>query len=161
MKCYRTYIPTALSRREAERLAWYAAGRTVVEAGALLGFSTIALAETADRVYSIDRHTGYYGTKLSERTFRRNLDVCNVAGKVQCVIGDVRLVSGFPADFAFIDLDGTCGTTLRAISAVRSTLIGIHDFARLNCRGVEEAIRLSGMPVIERADSLIVIRKSI
>lgn len=159
MRCYRTYIPTALSRREAERLAWYAAGRTVVEAGALLGFSTIALAETADRVYSIDRHMGYYGTKFSERPFRRNLEVCNVAGKVTPVISDAEQVRKYPAAFAFIDLDGTCETTLRVLRCVYAPLVGIHDFARLNCRGVEEAIRLSGLPVIERVDSLIVIRK--
>jgi predicted rRNA methylase YqxC with S4 and FtsJ domains len=160
MKCYRTYIPTALSKREAMRLQAYAYGRRVVEAGALLGFSTIALAEVAEHVVSIDRHTGYYGRKLSLRTFQRNLEVCNVAGKVSAVVDDFARLAEFSADFAFIDLDGTRDTTLRAIALCKAQFIGVHDYARLNCGGVDAAVRDSGLPVVERADSLIILRRA-
>lgn len=53
------YVPTALSLREDACLRHYARGRRVTEAGALLGHSTIQLAQTARGVVSIDRHTGY------------------------------------------------------------------------------------------------------
>src|SRR5882762_9345058 len=52
-------IPTAISSREASFMSALARGKTVVEFGALLGFSTVVLSRAARWVTSIDRHQGY------------------------------------------------------------------------------------------------------
>lgn len=154
------YIPTAVSTRESTVLRRYAGHNLVVEAGGLLGYSTIQLARTARNVVSIDRHTGYdHWRNDTLRQFQRNLDVCGVSARVQVVVGDARLLSQYPADFSFIDLCGTYKTTLAAILAARSPFIGVHDFERTSCRGVGLAVEDSGYEVIERADSLIILKR--
>jgi hypothetical protein len=155
-----TYIPTALSRREDQLLQRYAKDRIVVEAGALLGHSTIQLARTAKHVTSIDRHTGYdYWANDTYRLFMRNLEVMGVSQKVQGVIGDCTLLERYPADFVFIDLCGTRAGTLSAIRAAKAPLIGVHDYDRSGCKGVAQAVEDSGYEVVERVDSLIILRK--
>lgn len=154
------YIPTALSRREDAALQRYAAHRTVVEVGALLGHSTIQLAQTAERVISIDRHSGYqYWPNDTLRMFQRNLEVSGISRTVQWLVGDFSLMQGYPADFVFIDLCGTYATTLAAIRAARAPLIGIHDYERQSCKGVELAVAASGYKVIERVDSLVILQR--
>lgn len=156
-----TYIPTALSKREDLALQRYAAGKRVVEAGALLGHSTIQLALTAAHVTSIDRHSGYqYRPNDTLRQFKRNLDVSGVAQKVTWVVGDFSLLASYPADFAFIDLCGTFANSLAAIRAARAPLIGIHDYERQSCKGVALAVQASGRKVIERIDSLVILGAS-
>lgn len=156
-----TYIPTALSTREDMALQRYARGRTVVETGALLGHSTIQLAKTADRVVSIDRHSGYqYWPNDTLRLFKRNLDVSGVSKKVQGVVGDFSLMRQYPAEFAFIDLCGTYSISLAALRTAQAPLIGIHDFERQSCRGVGLAIAASGYSVVERIDSLVILAKA-
>lgn len=153
------YIPTAVSVREGALLQKYAARGFVVETGALLGYSTIQLARTADRVISIDRHSGYtHWRNDTLRQFQRNLDVCGVSQRVTPVVGDFSLMAGYAADFAFIDLDGQYTTTLQAIRLARAPYIGIHDYGRTSCRGVERAVHDSGLEVVERVDSLVILR---
>lgn len=155
-----TYIPTALSSREDQALRRYAMGRVVVEAGALLGHSTIQLARTAKRVTSIDRHSGYtYWPNDTLRSFNRNMEVAGVANRVQSIVGDFSLLAHFPAHFAFIDLCGTFANTLAAIRAARAPLIGIHDYERQSCSGVALAVAASGYAIVERVDSLVILRK--
>lgn len=155
-----TYIPTALSPREDALLRKYAANRRVTEAGALLGHSTVQLAQTADRVVSIDRHTGYQHWRNNTlRQFYRNLEVTGVSGRVQPVVADFAVMELFPADFVFIDLDGTFDTTLAALLLARAPLIGLHDYERHHCQGVERAVKASGLRVIERADSLVILER--
>lgn len=154
------YIPTALSAREATALSRYAKGKIVTEAGALLGFSTIQLAKTAKHVTSIDRHTGYnYWKNDTLKQFCRNLGVSGVEGKVAAIEGDFSIMVGYPADFAFIDLDGMEGTTLKAIELANAPVIGVHDFDRTSCRGVAYAVKASGLEIIERVDSLVILGK--
>jgi hypothetical protein len=156
-----TYIPTALSRREDQLLQRYAKDRIVVEAGALLGHSTIQLARTAKHVTSIDRHTGYdYWANDTYRLFRRNLEVTHTHNRVRSVVGDVALLADYPADFAFIDLCGTRHGTLKALRAANSPLIGVHDYDRSGCKGVAQAVEDSGYEIVERVDSLVILRKS-
>lgn len=155
------YIPTALSAREASALSRHAEGKVVVEAGALLGFSTIHLAKTAKQVTSIDRHTGYdYWRNDTLKEFCRNLEVAGVSGRVNTVVGDFSLIATYPADFAFIDLDGTYRTTLRAIALAGADRIGIHDYDRQSCPGVAQAVKDSGLAILERIDSLVILGKS-
>lgn len=77
--CGRWRFPVAvdgwLTRREGWALSRLAAGRTVVEIGSYCGRSTIAMAQTARLVLSIDPHDGR-GTPRQRRTqdvFLRNL----------------------------------------------------------------------------------------
>lgn len=152
------YIPTALTAREAKALRRYAKDKTVVETGSLLGYSTIQLARTARWVTAIDRHTGYDGAPTRTlRSFRRNLSVAGVEGRVSLVLRDIHSFVQFPAaDLTFIDLDGTLETTAIAIQKARSPLIAIHDVQRSCCPGVEEAIRRLNFRVIEGIDSLVI-----
>lgn len=82
------YVPTALSRAEARALADQSRDRRVVEAGSLLGGSTLVLASAAREVVSIDRHNGYVGRPNDTyRALRRNLEVAGV-GNAHCLVGD-------------------------------------------------------------------------
>ena len=81
-----TDIPTALSPAESMLLQRVARGRRVVEAGALLGHSTIVLASTAASVVSIDKHEGYGPSTLG--AWLRNIDRYCVQGLVKLVQGD-------------------------------------------------------------------------
>lgn len=155
-----TYIPTALTRREDLLLQKYARDRRVVEAGALLGHSTIQLAQTARTVVSIDRHSGYrYWPNDTFRMFLRNLEVMGIARRVTPIVGDFSLLSRYPADFAFIDLCGTRRNTHAAILATRARFIGVHDFERQSCPGVAQAVADSRCEIVERVDSLVILRK--
>lgn len=154
------YIPSAVSKREAQVLQQRAAGRAVVEAGSLLGYSTIQLARTARHVVSIDRHTGYHHWKNdSLRQLRRNIEVAGVAQKVTVVVGDLFRMQQPAADFMFIDLDGLYATTLKAIQLARAAIIGVHDFERTSCKGVAQAVADCGLKVIERVDSLVILQR--
>lgn len=154
------YIPTALSRREVDVLRKYGKDQDVTEAGSLLGFSTIKLAEVARRVTSIDRHCGYERQPNSTlRQFKRNLQVAGVYGRTVVVVGAANVwLNSFPAAFVFIDLCGTRSGTIEAVRAARAPIIAVHDFERQNCSGVALAVRDSGFSVIERVDSLIVLQ---
>lgn len=154
------YIPSALSGRECETLSRYAHNRWVTEAGSLLGRSTIALASTAKHVVAIDRHTGYDGwPNDTYRTFMRNIEVSFLSKRVLPVRDDYVELFRFPADFTFIDLDGSYLTTAYAINLAQSPLVAVHDYQRQSCRGVGQAVEDSGFRVIERVDSLIVLEK--
>jgi tRNA A58 N-methylase Trm61 len=134
-------IPTSLSCRETLALQRWGRERVVVEAGALLGFSTITLAQVARRVVSVDRHVGYNGAP-TERRFRSNLHRTGVADRVDVRVGDITdHLPTISADFAFIDLDGTAATTGTALAHLRSSLVGVHDLGRSHCPGVEDVIR--------------------
>lgn len=153
-------IPSAVSLREAKALQRYSKDRYCIEAGSLLGFSTVVMGRVAKQVLAIDRHTGY--DKLPNDTYRlflRNLDVYNVTKTVIPVLGDFRALSRWRADFAFIDLDGEHNTTLEAIQRARAPIVGVHDYGRQNCKGVESAVRACGYQVMERVDSLVVLWK--
>ena len=154
------YIPSALSKRECALLAHYARRRYVTEVGSLLGRSTIAMAETATHVVAIDRHCGYDGwPNDTERQLRRNLCVSGVAKRVLVIKDDYTEMFRYPADFVFIDLDGSYLTTAYAMNLAQSPLVAVHDYQRTSCQGVGEAVEDCGYKVIERADSLIVMEK--
>lgn len=134
----------------------YAAGRRVVEAGALLGGSTVTLAAVAAHVTSIDRHVGYSGPTL--RPYLANLARCGVAGRVTPHVGDAAdWLAVTPADVAFIDLTGTYDVTLAALRAVRAPVVLVHDVGRVRCDGVAAAIAAVGGRILEHVDTLAVV----
>jgi predicted O-methyltransferase YrrM len=80
---HKVNIPTAISDREARFLREVARDKSVIEFGALLGFSTVILAEVAGDLTSIDRHNGYTGPTLNQLI--SNLYRYGANGKVRVV----------------------------------------------------------------------------
>lgn len=149
-------IPTALSPRECALMRRVATGQRVVEAGALLGASTILLAKVASKLTSIDRHEGYSGPTL--RPFLHHLHHFGVAGNVDVRVGEAALhLPTVAADVAFIDLTGTLDVTLQAMWATTASILMIHDTQRQHCDGVAKAIALAGGRAIAQADTLSVV----
>lgn len=154
-------VPTAISPAEARLLQRLARDRRVVEAGALLGFSTITMAKVATDVVSIDQHTGYSGDTW--RRYRSNLSRFGVNGRVIPIRSKVENYWHFcTSDFAFIDLTGEAYLTEWAIRYAPAPLIAVHDFERQSCDGVARAVehvRRSGYMPVERVDTLLVLRR--
>ena len=153
-----TDCPTSISRREAEALQRWAYGRRVIEAGSLLGGSTIIIAEVAAHVTSIDKHQDY--TTPTARRFHSNLLRAGLAGKVDSIIGDCRVeLPRSTGDFTFLDLTGDYLLTKQALLASTTPLVAVHDMGRVRCGGVEQAIRELGYEILEHVDTLVVCRK--
>ena len=98
-------IPTAITRRESDLLAELTAGKTVLEIGSYLGYSTVWMALNGARVDAVDDHK-WMDSRL---TFEDNLRRFGVVEKVQpfpCRSQDIdpRLMSYFYGA-AFIDGD--------------------------------------------------------
>ena len=152
--------PSSLSVREAECLQRWAEGKLVVEAGALLGFSTIKLAQVASRVISIDRHLNY--TLPTLKQFKGNLVRAGVRDKVTIVVECcLSALPRYPAEFGFIDLTGQQRLTQLALEACQAPIVGVHDLHRPYCEGVETAIRKAGFEVLEAVDTLAICRRKI
>jgi hypothetical protein len=153
-------IPTALSKLETHALQAFVRGQRVVECGALLGYSTLAMAEVAAHVLSIDRHEGYGPSTLAQY-------MSNIAAsrdRVTPVVADC--VRALPylrcADRYFIDLDGTHETTLGALCAIPfNSPVAVHDLLRQNCGGVLTAILAAGYKITNVVDSLAFIERQI
>jgi hypothetical protein len=154
-------IPTALSEPEAVALQQLAVGKRVLEVGALLGFSTIMLAQVALEVASVDPHQGYPTDNPRDTwvPFNTNLLRHGVADKVLAYrdLYNGRSASliadewGAP-DFVFIDADGTYDTTFRLIELAAehvavpmedpaSSLIAVHDYGLREWPGAGAAVR--------------------
>lgn len=101
-------VESEMSYAECERLAMLARGATVLELGAYLGRSTIALASTAAVVHSVDPHKGGPG-HASDSLLRllANLEVHGVREDVVIHVGlSTEVVPRFRAgsfDVVFID----------------------------------------------------------
>lgn len=154
-------IPTALTQSEAIALTCLAAGRRVLEAGSLFGYSTLRLAELAKSVLSVDLHKDYPGPGASTwEPFLDNMSKYGGFPKVKPLRKDFRDVSFAGFDFAFADLTGEYDLTLEFLHKARDIpLVAIHDFERNNCEGVAEAIRVSRRSPILRVDTLIVLER--
>lgn len=153
-------IASSLSKPEERLLRHYGHNLAVVEAGSLLGYSTLVLASVAKSVISIDRHQGYGAP--TERAFRSNLAV-HGAKNVRPIIGEATQVIDtiVGCKLAFIDLDGTEETTRTMLQKVRTTLVALHDVGRQSCRGVERAMQNSAWRVVEGAGTLVVMERAL
>lgn len=145
-------IPTAVTNAEAVELSSLASGKTVLEAGALLGHSTVTLALTAKHVVSVDPHEGYpeHDPRPTLQPFLDNLTRCGVRDKVTVCIGTHEDV--FPYldedtfDLVFLDLTGhyedTWDAMQRAIPLLTVTgVLAVHDCGHSEWPGVQQAVR--------------------
>lgn len=132
-----------------------ARGKRVVEIGALLGFSTVTMAQVAESVISIDPHDGYpfYNPSPTLPIFRHNLDRYAVSDKVEVRVSNAQHFFGKarrvgkerakePGDaFTFIDCTGFYADTAFCLSHAPVGTIACHDFGRRGCAGVDQAVR--------------------
>lgn len=163
---YAADILSAVTQAECGRLAELAAGGIVLEMGAHLGRSTVALASTALRVHSIDWHRGdgHAGYNNTLQEFIRNLDRYGLRDKVVAHVGrfedvipvfrarqfDLIFLDGFHEEAqVLVDFDQAKGA-LRAGGA-----FAFHDYGSPTF-GVTAAVDRLGLP-IERTDNLAVI----
>jgi predicted O-methyltransferase YrrM len=150
-----------MTEPEGVALQQLAAGKGVLEVGALLGFSTVLLAQVAEAVVSIDPHAGYPFDNPRETwgQFNENLLLYGVADKVTVLReDDSALLSldtyldgsefgNLPIQLAFIDCDGTYPTTIRVLERVAPWLpveggiIAVHDYDLPEWPGAGEAVR--------------------
>jgi len=143
-------VPSAVTRDECHKLAALAEGKAVLELGAHLGRSTIALCSTARIVHSVDWHLGdiHAGHMDSLPKFIQNLAVYKLRQKVVAHVG--RFADVLPLfrsglfDLAF--LDGLHQTTAveddtRMILPLMKPggIIAFHDYGQRQF-GVTEAV---------------------
>jgi protein-L-isoaspartate O-methyltransferase len=149
-------IPTAISPIEARFMQEVVRGKVVVEYGALLGFSTIILAEVAAKVISVDRHVDYHGETFIP--YMSNLDRYNVRSKVKVIKGDALSHARVPADVAFVDLTGQYHLTKTLLAALAVPLALIHDYGRPFCE-VGRAVKDAGWTPIGQVETLLLCEK--
>jgi predicted O-methyltransferase YrrM len=82
-------VQSSITRNEAETLARLARDTTVLELGAWLGHSTICMAQTAQRVYSVDWHQGdpHAGEASTLSGYFANLGRYGVRDQVVPIVG--------------------------------------------------------------------------
>lgn len=134
-----------MARNELERLADLARGKLVLEVGAHLGLSTIALASTAERVFSIDWHRGDQFTRgwgFTAGKYLQNLITHNVLQRVVPIIGSCYDVAEVLADetfdVVFIDADHSYDAVKRNIELYQPKMkpggvICLHDYGVEGC----------------------------
>jgi predicted O-methyltransferase YrrM len=106
---YARDVKSAVNERQCQALARLAEGKQVLELGSWLGRSTIALASTAKRVYSVDRHTGdkHTGQLETYDRFIFNLERYGVSDKVSVWVGEFEIiVPQLPITFDLVFVDG-------------------------------------------------------
>ena len=134
-----------MGMREAEKLADLAQGKMVLEVGACLGCSTIALASTAEYVVSVDWHRGdtqTVGWGFTAHKYLDNLIQYHVLDKVSAVVADCTKVGPLLADesfdMAFIDgdhrYDAVCRNIELFLPKVKpGGVIAFHDYGMGSC----------------------------
>lgn len=139
----RPSIKSCLSSYETEILRDEVRGLSVIEIGALLGYSTINIAQVARNVTSIDPHAGYpyYRPCSTLREYLHNLESHGVSRKVKTIVARAQNVLGkLPsAEATFIDCTGLYEDTKFCLDNASGKII-CHDFGRSDCPGVEKAV---------------------
>lgn len=140
-------IPTAVTNREAAKLADLASGGVILELGAQFGFSTIVMSETAKRVHSVDTHQGDTdaGYLNSLPAYVQNLlfyGARNVVTHVGSFDEVLPLFKAESFDGCFLDgshdLDSVLRDTFYAMQLVKhGGWLAWHDYGRYD---VEEAV---------------------
>lgn len=158
-----TVINTSLTSAETAELQRLAAGKDVLEIGSAYGYSTVALALVADRVTTVDPHTGHdsFGTMV------RNLDANGLTGKVWWIVGrsqDILPTLAPAFDLVWIDGDHTADVVEHDVQWALKLLrpggvIACHDYGEDTCPGVQVALdKMFGESAFELIDTLAIYR---
>lgn len=156
-----------MSPTELARLVELATDRIVLEVGSWLGASTVAMAEKARRVHSVDWHRGdpHAGHDETAHVFLDNLTASGYRQKVIAHIG--RSEDVLPMfreetfDFAFHDAYHTTEAVTVDVGLilpllVPGSLLAFHDYGLF---GVQEAVdRLTFGALVELTETLAVVR---
>ena len=146
-------IPTGVSIQEIEELRSLARGKIVLEVGSLLGYSTVNLAQVAERVHAVDPHEGYpdHDPRPTLQPFIENLNKFGVRDRVKVHIGKAQdILPVFRYDYfdlGFIDVNGGYEDTLYCLKAVSYLVrpggwLAVHDYGRVSpdCSGATRAV---------------------
>lgn len=97
-------IPTGMSQVELYKLAELAQDKTVCEAGAWYGSSSVVLSQTAKLVVSCDWHYGEHGNEDTLQLYLSNVRmrdvIIPVIGRLECIL---PLLKNDSFDMMFID----------------------------------------------------------
>jgi len=146
-------IPTALTKAETNKLREICADKYVLEIGALLGYSTVAIGQVAKCVMSVDPHENY-PEHNPQPTFEKWLanviryDVFDRVIPMQGMWQDV-LSDDIPApyDVVFMDLTGKYEDTKECLMHFhpewgwRLKTICVHDCGHPDWPGVMKAVK--------------------
>lgn len=160
-------IPTAITAAERGRLQDLAADNYVLEIGSLLGHSTVAMAQVASHVVSVDPHMGYPvdNPRPTLVPFLENLERYGVRDKVTVTVGTHRDVLPWLRskrfDLIFIDCTGEYDLTHDAITSTFPCLaadgvVCVHDCGHPDWPGALAAVESLEVP-FELVDRLAVI----
>jgi hypothetical protein len=117
-------IPTSMTPAETALLQGVARDRVVYEAGSLLGHSTVALSEVAQRVISVDPHDGYprWAPTPTWEQYQHNIRVYGAYDRIW------SSRSCFDSTWQFLK------------QCTRVPVIAIHDYERWMCEGATKAV---------------------
>lgn len=145
-------IPTALTAAETAKLRELARDKYVLEVGALLGYSTVVMAQVAKGVVSIDPHVGYPedDPRPTFDAYMENLRRYGVAGRVRPFVKRWQDVTRdddpYPYDMVFMDLTGHYEDTMELLMHLhpqwgwRLQTIAVHDCGHPDWPGVDRAV---------------------
>jgi hypothetical protein len=151
-------IPTALTLAETEKLQEICRDKYVMEIGALLGYSTVAIGQVAKGITSIDPHEGYpeHDPKPTFETWLANVKRYGVLNKITPVrntwqnafsLYDRKWKCPLPYDVVFMDLTGRYEDTKECLMHFhpewgwRLKTICVHDCGHPDWPGVMEAVK--------------------
>lgn len=150
-------IPTSVNRAELATLERLSYGRNVLEFGSLLGASTVTMAQRAQSVTAVDRHTGYGPDTW--HSFLRNIHRYGVQDRVRPVRASIDLALDISGrfDIGFIDLMGSRAITALALwKMAHIPIVAVHDVTRIHCTA-DRALLTCGRLPLEHIDTLVVL----
>ena len=164
-------IETSVSQQEAHRLRELAEGALVLEVGSWRGFSTVTMAQVAQRVHAVDWHRGdeHAGHDESLPQLMANIEAYDVKDRVIVHIGDAAdvlpLLPHRYFDLAFIDAFHETEAVRRDIEMVLPLVrvyghIAFHDYGRFGVReAVDDLWITHAVKQIDLTETLMVVRK--
>lgn len=144
-------IPSAITPAEALELSRLAESATVLEIGALLGHSTVVMAQNAHVVHSVDPHEGYPADnpRPTLQPFIQNLVDHGVRNRVRVHVGldheILPILKDGSFDLVFIDITGLYQDTYMAMKFSvcklrHSGVLAVHDCGHPDWPGAMRAV---------------------